>query len=55
METKQELSTVLYAQPLNDQAGNQPLRLKLVRYQHQTEPERVSSCRNSNTLATNVT
>ena len=25
METKQELSTVLYAQPLNDQAGYHPL------------------------------
>ena len=25
METKQELSTVLYAYPLNDQADNQPL------------------------------
>ena len=46
METKQELSTVLYAQPLH-------LGLKLVRYQHQTEPERVSSCRNA--LATDAT
>ena len=33
METKQELSTVLYAQPLNNQTGNRPLafvsRIKL--------------------------
>ena len=28
MKTKQELSTVLYAQPLNDQTGNQPLEFK---------------------------
>ena len=54
METKQELNTVLYAQPHNDQAISH-LRLKLVPYQHQTEPERVSSCRNSNALATNAT
>ena len=53
METKQELSTVLYAQPLNDQAGNQPLafetRLLPASKLH------VSSCRNSNALETNAT
>ena len=55
MKTKQELSTVLYAQPLNDQAGNQPLAFEILCFQHQTKPERVSSCRNSNALATNAT
>ena len=55
METKQELSTVLYAQPVNDQTGNQPLvfvsSIKCVNI----KPERVSSCRNLNALAANAT